>query len=122
MWSDTNGVLIAKGFEMTTKLDKNVREIIAHHGGTVVQRGVTGGNWSNGDGLVEGRLICDEHERNNLAMWIEHHPDAESVESTFGSFYQLKGYCIATGAGYGGCAHRRAKQVRYAVVKIDDAD
>lgn len=23
---------------MTTKLDKNVREIIAHHGGTVVQR------------------------------------------------------------------------------------
>lgn len=39
---------------MTTKLDKNVREIIAHHGGTVVQRGVTGGNWSNCDGLVEG--------------------------------------------------------------------
>ena len=85
---------------MTTKLDKNVREIIAHHGGTVVQRGVTGGNWSNCDGLVEGRLICDKYERNNLAMWIKHHPDAELVESTFGSFYQLKGYCIATGAGY----------------------
>lgn len=29
---------------------------------------------------------------------------------------------IATGAGYGGCAHRRAKQVWYAVIKIDDAD
>lgn len=57
---------------MTTKLDKNVREIIAHHGGTVVQRGVTGGNWSNCDGLVEGRLICDKYERNNLAMWIKH--------------------------------------------------
>lgn len=53
---------------MTTKLDKNVREIIAHHGGTVVQRGVTGGNWSNCDGLVEGRLICGKYERNNLAM------------------------------------------------------
>ena len=39
-----------------------------------------------------------------------------------GSFYQLKGYCIATGAGYGGCAYRRAKQVWYAVIKIDDAD
>lgn len=25
-----------RGLEMTTKLDKNVREIIAHHGGTVV--------------------------------------------------------------------------------------
>lgn len=69
---------------MATKLEKNVREIIAHHGGTVVQRGVTGGNWSNCDGLVEGRLICDKYERNNLAMWIKHHPDAELVESTFG--------------------------------------
>lgn len=29
---------------------------------------------------------------------------------------------IATGAGYGGCAYRRAKQVWYAVIKIDDAD
>ena len=74
------------------------------------------------DGLVEGRLICDKYERNNLAMWIKHHPDAELVESTFGAFYQLKGYCIATGAGYGGCAYRRAKQVWYAVIKIDDAD
>jgi hypothetical protein len=55
-------------------------------------------------------------------MWIKHHPDVELVESTFGSFYQLKGYCIATGAGYGGCACRRAKQVWYAVIKIDDAD
>lgn len=107
---------------MATKLEKNVREIIAHHGGTVVQRGVTGGNWSNCDGLVEGRLICGKYERNNLAMWIRHHPDAELVESTFGAFYQLKGYCIATGAGYGGCAYRRAKQVWYAVIKIDDAD
>lgn len=115
---------------MATKLEKNVRAIIAHHGGTVVQRGVTGGNWSNCDGLVEGlveglvvgRLICYKYERNNLAMWIKHHPDAELVESTFGAFYQLKGYCIATGAGYGGCAHRRAKQVWYAVIKIDDAD
>ena len=44
---------------MTTKLDKNVRKIIAHHGGTVVQRGVTGGNWSNCDGLVEGRGTGD---------------------------------------------------------------
>lgn len=96
---------------MTTKLDKNVREIIAHHGGTVVQRGVTGGNWSNCDGLVEGRLICDKYERNNLAMWIKHHPDAELVESTFGSFYQLKGYCIATGAGYGDA--RAAVRSRY---------
>lgn len=39
---------------MATKLEKNVRKIIAHHGGKVVQRGVTGGNWSNCDGLVEG--------------------------------------------------------------------
>lgn len=30
---------------MATKLEKNVRKIIAHHGGTVVQRGVTGGNY-----------------------------------------------------------------------------
>lgn len=56
---------------MATKLEKNVRKIIAHHGGTVVQRGVTGGNWSNCDGLVAGRLICDKYERNNLAMWIK---------------------------------------------------
>lgn len=27
---------------MATKLEKNVRKIIDHHGGTVVQRGVTG--------------------------------------------------------------------------------
>lgn len=27
---------------MATKLEKNIRKIIAHHGGTVVQRGVTG--------------------------------------------------------------------------------
>lgn len=40
-----------------------------------------------------------------MAMWIKHHR-----------------YCIATGAGYGGCAYRRAKQVWYAVIKIDDAD
>lgn len=86
---------------MTAKLDKNVREIIARHGGTVVQRGVTGGNWSNCDGLVEGRLICDRYEGNNLAMRIKRHPDAELVESAFGSFYRLKGHCIATGAGYG---------------------
>lgn len=57
----------------------------------------------------------------NIRKIIDH-PDAELVESTFGAFYQLKGYCIATGAGYGGCAHRRAKQVWYAVIKIDDAD
>lgn len=75
---------------MATKLEKNVRKIIAHHGGTVVQRGVTGGNWSNCDGLVEGRLICDKYERNNLAMWIKHHPDAELVESTFGSFLPVE--------------------------------
>lgn len=107
---------------MATKLEKNVRKIIDHHGGMVVNRGVTGGHWHNCDGLVEGRLICGKYERNNLAMWIKHHPDAELVESTFGAFYQLKGYCIATGAGYGGCAYRRAKQVWYAVIKIDDAD
>lgn len=103
---------------MTTKLDKNVREIIAHHGGTVVQRGVTGGNWSNCDGLVEGRLICDRYERNNLATWIKQQPDAEFVESTFGAFYRLDGYCVATGAGYGGSKGLRAKQVHYAVIKI----
>ena len=103
---------------MTTKLDMNVRKIIAHHGGTVVMRGVTGGNWSNGSGLVEGRLICYRYERNNLALWIMEHPDAELVESTFGAFYRLDGYCVATGAGYGGSRHHRAKQVHYAVIRI----
>lgn len=96
---------------MATKLEKNVRKIIDHHGGMVVNRGVTGGNWSNCDGLVEGRLICGKYERNNLAMWIKHHPDAELVESTFGAFYQLKGYCIATGAGTGDA--RTAVRSRY---------
>lgn len=71
---------------MTTKLDMNVRKIIAHYGGNVVHRGVTGGSWSNCCGLVEGRLTCQKYERNNLAMWIKNHPDAELVESTFGAF------------------------------------
>lgn len=84
---------------MATMLEKNARKIIDHHGGTVVDRGVTGGSWHNCDGLVEGRLVCGKYERNNLAMWIKHHPDAELVDPTFGPFYQLKGYCIATGAG-----------------------
>ena len=107
---------------MTTKLDMNVRKIIDHHGGTVVHRGVTGGNWVNGDGLLEGRLTCGKYERNNLAMWIREQPNVEFIESTFGAFYQLVGYCVATGAGYGGCKGLRAKQVWYAVIKIGDVD
>lgn len=50
---------------MATKLEKNVSKIIDHHGGMVVNWGVTGGYWHNCDGLVEGRLICGKYERNS---------------------------------------------------------
>lgn len=47
--------------------------------------------WSGTNGV----LICDRYERNNLATWIKQQPDAEFVESTFGAFYRLDGYCVA---------------------------
>ena len=105
---------------MTTKLDINVRKIIAEHGGTVVKRGVTGGNWRNGYGIDEGWLTCARCERNNLSAWIKDQPDADLIEGKFGAFYRLRGYCVATGAGYGGSKHHRAKQIHYAVIKIDE--
>ena len=47
---------------MTTKLDKNVRKIIAHHGGTVVQRGVTGGVRGMRVPPCESGMVCGHQD------------------------------------------------------------
>lgn len=101
---------------MATKLDRNIANAKSKYGSvTVIHTGVTGGEWIND---YEIRVSSDE--RNNLAQYVRQHFDfVPSGDGKRGSGYLPSKYRVILGAKYGGARGCRAKQVKYAIIRID---
>lgn len=97
---------------MATKLDKNVKALSEKLGREleILHMGVTGGYWPNGT-----KAIAVKSERSNCAEYIKSAGIEEHDQA--GAFWQIRDAYVVTGAGVGGCRGRRAKQVRYAIVR-----
>lgn len=97
---------------MATKLEKNIKTLseILCRDLEIVHEGVTGGYWPNGT-----KAIAVKSERSNCAEYIKNAGVEEHDQA--GAFWQIHDAYVVTGAGVGGCRGRRAKQVRYAIVR-----
>lgn len=97
---------------MTTMLEKNLAALSAKLGRRVeiLHVGVTGGYWPN-----ETHALATRKERSNCAMAIREL--GEFADDPAGGFFWVEGAYVVTGAGYGGGRHRKAKQVRFAIVR-----